>query len=304
MTFFIMGGTGFVGRHLIAWLLEQGHSVQALARGQKSLERLPEGCQGVLGDPLQSGDWQQLAGQADVLVNLVGRSIMTRWNQASKKDILETRSLSTRMAVAAVSRERPATLINANAVGYYPLTGEGEYTEDSPAGDGFLAEVCQSWQQEAEQARAKGARVVIARFATVLGADGGAMAQMLPAFRRGLGGRLGSGKQWFAWIHVLDLCRILEFAAQHKDVSGPVNCCAPQFVTNAEFTRALGRILRRPTILPVPALALRLALGEVAQVVLQGAKIAPKALADAGFAFRFPRLKEALRDIAGQEAPA
>jgi len=301
MTFFIMGGTGFVGRHLIAWLLAQGHQVAALARGRKSLERLPYGCRGVLGDPLQSGDWQQQAGQAEVLINLVGRPIMTRWNASSKKDILETRVLSTRMAVAALSQDCPTVLINANAVGYYPLEG-GEFTEDSPPGRGFLAEVCQSWQQEAEKARGKGARVVIARFATVLGADGGAMAQMLPVFRLGLGGRLGSGRQWFSWVHILDLCRILEFAARHENLFGPVNCCAPQFVTNAEFTTTLGRILRRPTILSVPSLALKLVLGEVAQVVLHGAKIAPKVLKNAGLAFRFPDLKGALQDIAGQKS--
>jgi uncharacterized protein (TIGR01777 family) len=300
MTFFIMGGTGFVGRHLIAWLLKQGHQVTALARGRQSLEGLPAGCQGLLGDPLQSGDWQQQAGQADTLINLVGRSIMTRWNESSKKDILETRVLSTRMAVAALKSERPATLINANAVGYYPLQGSGEFSEDSPPGQGFLADVCQSWQQEAEKAQDKGGRVVIARFATVLGAGGGAMSRILPVFRLGLGGRLGSGRQWFPWIHVLDLCRALEFVALHENLSGPVNCCAPQFVTNAEFTRSLGRTLSRPAILPVPALGLRLALGEVAQVILQGTKIAPKVLEKAGFRFRFPELEAALRDIAGQ----
>lgn len=302
MNFFIMGGTGFVGRHLITWLLKQGHQVTALARGGKSMERLPAGCGGVLGDPLQSGDWQKQAGQAEVLINLVGRSIMTRWNESSKKDILETRLLSTRMAVAALTPERPAVLINANAVGYYPLEGSGEFTEQDPPGEGFLAEVCQSWQQEAEKARDKGARVVIARFATVLGADGGAMAQMLPAFRLGFGGRLGSGRQWFSWVHVLDLSRIIEFAALRQELSGPVNCCAPQMVTNAEFTATLGRILRRPTILPVPSLALKLVLGEVAQVVLQGAKIAPRALGNTGFGFRFPDLEGALQDITGQKA--
>lgn len=303
MTFFIMGGTGFVGKHLIVWLVKQGHMVVALARGQKSLERLPAGCRRILGDPLRPGGWQVQAGQADVMVNLVGRSIMTRWNDESKKDILETRVQSTRMAVAAVSPERPMVLINANAVGYYPMDG-GEFAEDGPAGAGFLAEVSKIWQFEAEKARSKGARVVIVRFGTVLGADGGAMARMLPVFRKGLGGRLGSGNQWFAWIHVLDLCRALEFMALQQGLTGPVNCCAPQAVTNVEFTRALGRVLRRPAILPVPALVLKLALGEVAHVVLQGAKIVPRILIDAGFAFRFPGLKEALREIAKKRALA
>ncbi|WP_045219600.1 TIGR01777 family oxidoreductase [Desulfonatronum thioautotrophicum] len=302
MHFFILGGTGFVGRHLINWLLQQGHKVEALGRNPKSLDRLPAGCEGVHGDPLQPGDWQTMAGQADVVINLVGRSIMTRWNDATRKEILETRVQSTRMAVQALSGEhgRGKVLINANAVGYYPLDSTREFAEDGPAGTGFLADVAQAWQAEAEKARAFGVRVVIARFGTVLGPDGGAMAQLLPLFRKGLGGRLGSGEQWFPWIHVLDLCRAMEFMAQHPELDGPVNCCAPQPASNTYFTRALGGLLRRPTIFPVPAFVLKLAMGEVAQVVLQGAKIVPKALIDAGFAFRFGLLEGALRDIIRQ----
>jgi uncharacterized protein len=304
MRFFLMGGTGFMGGHLIAWLLKQNHVVQALARNQKSLDRLPQGCLGVLGDPMRPGAWQQEAGKSEVLINLVGRSIMTRWNDASKKDILESRVLSTRMAVQAIAEHQGSLkiLINANAVGYYPQDAFGEYAEDGPVGQGFLAEVAQKWQQEAEKAAASNARVVVARFGTVLGADGGAMAQMLPMFRKGLGGRLGSGKQWFPWIHVRDLCRAVEFMAMQETLVGPVNCCAPEAVTNEQFTRTLGKVLRRPTIFPVPAFAIKLALGEVGQVVLQGAKIVPKALLDAGFSFQFATLEAALQDIAGQAA--
>lgn len=301
MRFFIMGGTGFVGRHLITWLLDQNHAVTALARESKSAERLPAACRTVLGDPLQPGRWQDHAGQCDVLVNLVGRSIMTRWNAASRAEIMDTRILSTRMAVDALSPDRPATLINANAVGYYPLEGQGEYAETDSPGTGFLAEVCQRWQEEAEKGREQGARVIVARFASVLGRGGGAISQLLPLFQKGLGGRLGRGDQWFSWIHVLDLCRALEFAALRVDIAGPVNCCAPQLVTNAEFTRTLGRVLHRPTIFPAPAFAVRLMLGEAAQVVLHGVRVAPGVLRRTGFAFQFPGLEAALRDIAAKE---
>ncbi len=302
MQFFILGGTGFVGKHLIEWLLRQGQAVEALGRSSKSLERLPTGCRAVTGDPMQPGDWQARAGQADVVINLVGRSIMTRWNAVTKKEILESRVQSTRMAVQALAGEQGSgkILINANAVGYYPLDSKGEFAEDGPQGAGFLAEVAQAWQKEAEKARGFGVRVVIARFGTVLGPDGGAMAQLLPIFRKGLGGRLGSGEQWFPWIHVLDLCRALEFMALHGELAGPVNCCAPQAATNTYFTRALGGLLRRPTIFPVPGFAVKLALGEVSQVVLQGAKIVPKALTDAGFVFQFGLLEGALKDILAQ----
>jgi uncharacterized protein len=303
MQFFILGGTGFVGKHLIEWLLRQGHTVEALGRSSKSLERLPTGCLAVTGDPIQPGDWQVRASQADVVINLVGRSIMTRWNEVTKKEILESRVQSTRMAVQALAGEQNAgkVMINANAVGYYPLDSKAEYAEDGPRGTGFLADVAQAWQDEAEKARGFGVRVVIARFGTVLGPDGGAMAQLLPIFRKGLGGRLGSGEQWFPWIHVLDLCRALEFMALHAEMDGPVNCCAPQAATNTYFTRALGGLLRRPTIFPVPGFVIKLAMGEVAQVVLQGAKIVPKALTDAGFTFRLGMLEGALKDILAQK---
>ena len=306
MHFFITGGTGFVGKHLISWLLQQGHAVEALARSESSLKRLPQGCSAVTGDPLRPGDWQERAGQADAVINLVGRSIMTRWNAVTKKEILESRVQSTRMAVQALAGDlgKGKVLINANAVGYYPLDSKAEYAEDGPRGTGFLADVAQAWQEEAEKAREFGVRVVIARFGTVLGPDGGAMAQLLPIFRKGLGGRLGGGEQWFPWIHVLDLCRALEFMALHGELDGPVNCCAPQAATNTYFTRALGGLLRRPTIFPVPAFAIKLAMGEVAQVVLRGAKIVPKALTDAGFTFQFGLLEGALKDIIKQAEAA
>ncbi|WP_028572780.1 TIGR01777 family oxidoreductase [Desulfonatronum lacustre] len=303
MRFFILGGTGFVGKHLINSLLQQGHDVEVLGRSAKSLERIPSECRTVINDPMRPGDWQGRAGQADVVINLVGRSIMTRWNDVTKKEILESRVQSTRMAVQALAGDhgKGKVLINANAVGYYPLDSKAEYAEDGPRGTGFLADVAQAWQEEAEKARGFGVRVVIARFGTVLGPDGGAMAQLLPIFRKGLGGRLGSGEQWFPWIHVLDLCRALEFMARHDELDGPVNCCAPQAATNTYFTRALGGLLRRPTIFPVPAFAVKLAMGEVAQVVLQGAKIVPKVLTDAGFDFRFGMLEGALKDILAQK---
>lgn len=306
MHFFILGGTGFVGKHLVGWLLQQGHDVEVLGRSTRSLEGLPAACRTVIGDPLRPGEWQERAGRADALVNLIGRSIMVRWNDVTKKEILDSRVQSTHMAVQALAGDqgKGKVLINANAVGYYPLDSKAEYAEDGPRGTGFLADVAQAWQDEAEQARVFGTRVVIARFGTVLGPDGGAMAQLLPIFRKGLGGRLGSGEQWFPWIHVLDLSRALEFMAQHDELDGPVNCCAPQAATNTYFTRALGGLLRRPTIFPVPGFAVKLAMGEVAQVVLQGAKIVPKALTDAGFTFRFGLLEGALKDILAQGSPA
>jgi uncharacterized protein (TIGR01777 family) len=203
------------------------------------------------------------------------------------------------MAVQAIP-ERPdhdITLINANAVGYYGFTKDFLVTEESPAGEGFLAEVTKNWQREAESASQKGARVVIARLGAIIGPDGGALAKMLPFFKYGVGGRLGSGKQWFPWMHIDDLCRAILFVAENKDISGPVNMCAPNPVTNLDLTKTLAKELKRPAILPVPEFVLRVVMGDVAKIVLQGQHIIPKILEERGFVFNFPTLEIALRDL-------
>ena len=197
MKFFIMGGTGFIGGPLIRQLIRAGHEVIALVRSRSRLESLPPQASPLVDDPLKQGTWQDVAGQADVIINLVGRPIMTKWTKTARKEILESRILATRMAVGAIPPDRAEqmTLINANAVGYYEGSGDIFITEKSPPGNGFLAEVAQKWQQEAEAASEKGARVIIPRFGAVLGSRGGALAQMLPPFRLGIGGRLGNGRQ-------------------------------------------------------------------------------------------------------------
>ncbi len=299
MKVFVLGGTGFVGIHLARFFIRHGHAVTCLVRSQSKAEDLPPGARHVTGDPLRSGPWQEEAAKADLIVNLVGRSIMTRWTDEAKEAILKSRVMSTRMAVEAISRERASetVLVNANAVGYYEGAGDRDVTEESPAGKGFLAEVTQAWQEEAERARKKGARVVIARFGAVLGRDGGLLAQMLPVFQLGVGGRLGSGRQWFSWIHIHDLCRAVLFVAERRDVSGPVNFCSPHPVTNRELTRTLARLLGRPAILPVPGFALRLAIGDAAKIALRGERVVPRVLERAGFAFEFPTIEDALKDL-------
>ncbi|NDY42288.1 TIGR01777 family protein [Dissulfurirhabdus thermomarina] len=302
MRFFVMGGTGFVGTALLCHLVQAGHEVAALVRSAAGEKTLPPGVAAVAGNPLEPGGWQEPAAAADVLVNLVGRPIFARWTPTVRREILETRVRSTRMAVAALARRAPGaggTLINANAVGWYRGGSDEILAEDAPPGDGFLAEVARSWQAEAEKARDHGTRVVVTRFGTVLGPGGGALDRLLPPFRFGLGGRLGSGRQWFSWIHVADLARAVTFLAERKDLEGPVNLAAPNPVRNAEFTRALARVLHRPALLPVPAPLLRLLLGEVAEVILRGERVVPKRLLEAGFEFRFPTVEAALRDILG-----
>ena len=302
MKFFIMGGTGFIGGPLIRHITRAGHEVTALARNVSRVEYLPSQATPLVDDPLKPGKWQEIAGQADVIINLVGRPIMTRWTKTARKEIMESRILATRMAVRAIStgRAEQMTLINANAVGYYEGSGDTFITEKSSVGNGFLAEVAWKGQEEGEATSEKGARVIIPRFGAVLGRGGGALAQMLPPFRLGIGGRLGSGRQWFSWIHMHDLVKALLFVAENNKLAGVVNMCSPEPVTNLELTRTLSKVLNRPAILPVPGIILKLAIGGAAEIALKGQRVFPEILKSAGFIFDFPVLETALKDLMGK----
>jgi len=298
MHVFLMGGTGFLGNHLAHYLHGQGHTLSLLVRSEKKKGMFPSDCEVIGGDPLQPGPWQESAAKADLVVNLVGKNIFARWTEQEKEQIYTTRIEATRMAVQAIAQsESPPALVNANAVGYYDPNREEVATENAPPGENFLSRVSIDWQSEALKAEKHGSRVVILRIAPPLSKDGGALASMLTPFRLGLGGRLGSGKQPFPWIHLTDFLRAVEFLAQKQDVSGPANICAPEIVNNTEFTRALAKTLRRPALFPVPSLALKLALGELSQMLLQAPKVKPEVLLQNGFEFRFPSITMALQDI-------
>ena len=301
MRFFIMGGTGFIGGPLIRQIIRAGHEVTVLTRNAAPVNALPPQAIPVVANPLMPGKWQEIAGSADVIINLVGSSILTRWTKRSREKILESRILATRMAVEAIpaSRAKQMTLINANAVGYYGDTGPVFITEESSPGKGFLAEVTQRWQQEAEVASERGARVIIPRFGAVLGRGGGALARMIPPFRLGIGGRLGNGRQWFSWIHMDDLVKALLFVAENDTVTGVVNMCSPEPVTNLELTRTLSKLLKRPAVLPVPGIVLKLVIGGASEIVLQGQRVFPEILKSAGFVFAFPTLETALKNLMG-----
>ena len=301
MKVLVTGGSGFVGTTLCARLVAQGHAVTVLTRSERGAKRLPAGVQACVGDPTAPGDWQQEAAQCDALVNLAGASIFSRWSSEYKALIRASRIDTTRNLVEAISRRQgddPPVLVSASAVGYYGPRGDEELSEQSPPGEDFLAGVCREWEAEAQAATRFGARVVCARFGIVLGRGGGALGQMLPLFKLGLGGPLGGGRQWFSWVHQADLVEALLFCLT-KQMSGAANCCAPAPVRNREFTRTLGRVLGRPAILPAPGFAVRLAMGEMGSVVLTGQRVIPQALSRAGFSFQFPELEGALRDLLG-----
>ncbi len=299
MHFFILGASGLVGKNLTYYLIEKGHHLELLLRKESQEQNFPKDCQVVIGNPLKSGQWQEQAAQADVLVNLVGKNIMTRWTAQEKEAILSTRIQSTNNAVQALANNpaNNSVLINANAVGYYSSRSQDIATENSPPGNNFLSKVCKSWQEEAQKAEDYGARVVISRFAPVLAPKGGLMDSILPIFRLGLGGRLGKGRQPFPWVHIQDLVRAIEYSALNDQIKGPVNMCAPQVINNSQFTKALSKALRRPALLPVPETALKLMFGEMSQMLLESPKVKPELLEKTGFQFQFADIESALYNL-------
>ncbi len=301
MRILILGGTGLIGKHLGHYLGAQGHEPILLVRGESKNISLPLNCDYITGNPLQPGEWQQMAKEVDGIVNLVGKNIMTRWTQQEKEGIFNTRIESTKRAVEAIEKvadnEPKPFLINTSALGYYPLDRDKILTEADSPGKHFLARVCKAWEEEAQKGEKVGARVARTRFAPVLSPKGGMLANILPIFKKGLGGKLGTGSQPFPWIHIQDLLRAIEFIAQREDINNAVNLCAPQIIDNLEFTSKLAKALHRPAIFPVPKNVLRLLYGEVSQTLLQGPKVEPKLLQDKGFEFAFPNIDLALQDI-------
>jgi uncharacterized protein (TIGR01777 family) len=301
MRIFVTGGTGFVGTGLVSALLEKGHRVTVISRSPGDRLPTPDGLERLRGDPAEPGDWQEEAGTHDAVVNLAGATIFRRWTDEQKSRIRDSRIRTTRNVAEALARGRgPAEkiLLNASGTGYYGFHGDEEISEDTEAGEDFLARLAADWEQEALAAQGHGTRVALCRFGIVLGRQGGALKKMVPAFRMGLGSPLGTGDQWFPWIHERDLVEIFLFLLEQGGISGPVNCTAPSPVRNREFTRTLAEVLHRPAFLPaVPGRLLRLAAGEFGDVLLQGQKAVPATLLANGFAFRFPTLREALTDL-------
>ncbi|MBU2547348.1 MAG: TIGR01777 family oxidoreductase [Proteobacteria bacterium] len=298
MKVFLTGASGFVGRGLARFLTGQGHQVLLLTRSAGNRPDPGPGSSWVEGDPTRPGPWQDAAAEAEAAVNLAGESIFTRWTPEIKDRILESRVRATRNLVDALtSRGRATVLLSASAVGYYGFRGDEDLDESGTPGRDFLAEVTRQWEAEALGAEARGVRTAVMRFGIVLSADGGALGRMLPLFRVGLGGRLGSGRQWFSWIHRHDLVRAVQFVFERPEAKGAYNFTAPHPITNREFTRALARVIGRPAILPAPGFAVRLALGEFGSVLLEGQKVVPRKLLDLGFDFEFPEIEPALKDL-------
>lgn len=304
MKIFIVGGTGFVGSHLCSYLLDQGHTVTALGTTPEWPKSAHTRFRYVSADATQPGSWQQEITTADAVVNLAGKTIFKRWNKTYKQQIHDSRILTTRNIVDALPADSPCTLCNTSAVGYYGDRGDEILNETASPGNGFMADIAKAWEKEAFMAADKGIRVAVMRFGIVLGKDGGAMAQMLPAFRMFAGGPLGDGRQWFPWIHLRDLLSAVRLLLETPTLSGAFNLNAPNPVRNRELASTLGRVLGRPSFLPAPRAMLRLVLGEVGTALVESQRSVPQHLLESGFSFQFPDIETALRDIVGQPQDA
>lgn len=299
MNIAISGASGLIGRRLLKVLAKDGQSLTALSRHAGT--NLPPGVRLAVWDPVKGEPPADALRDADAVIHLAGSPVAQRWSARAKQDIRESRVAGTRNLVQALSklRRKPGVLICASAIGYYGSRGDEVLAESAAPGSDYLAEVCVAWEKEAQAAEALGMRVVRVRTGIVLDARGGALPRMLPPFRMGAGGKLGSGRHWMSWIHLEDLAALFQFALT-KPVSGAVNGVAPNPVTNADFTRALAAAVHRPAIFPVPAFALRLLFGEMSEILLASQRVKPQAAESAGFAFRFPELAGALAAVLTQ----
>lgn len=294
----VTGATGFVGPRLLRMLDRPVVLTRNPQRAQAAIGHLAGKI--VAWDPLQGPPPANALEGVDTVFHLAGESVAEgRWTVAQKQRIRDSRILGTRHLVQAIrqAQARPAVFVSASAVGYYGNRGDDELSESAPAGHDFLAEVCAAWEEEALAAETCGVRVVTARTGIVLGAGGGALGKMLFPFKLGVGGPLGSGKQWMPWVHVTDLARLYYHAATTAGISGPMNAVAPNPVRNSEFTRSLARQLHRPAFLPAPYFGLRLAFGEFAQVLFDSQRVVPKVALESGFTFQYPDIAVALKEI-------
>jgi hypothetical protein len=297
MNIFITGGTGFVGKGLTQRLIDSGHRVTLLTRSLRKIGSHPPEVSLVEGDSTRKGDWQKSVSEHEAVINLAGASIFSRWTPEMKRILRESRILTTRNLVEAFEGSGVRTFFSTSAIGYYGFHEDEELTESSPPGSDFLAQLAVDWEKEALKAEISGVRVVLTRFGIVLGEEGGALGQMVPMFQKYLGGPLGSGRQWFSWIHRKDLTQAFLFLLSKHGISGPVNFTAPNPVRNRDLAAALGRVLNRPARLPAPGFMLRLVLGEFGSILLEGQKVIPGKLLQGGFQFRYPKIEEALAEI-------
>jgi uncharacterized protein (TIGR01777 family) len=307
----ITGATGFVGSRLVVKLYDRGDDILILTRNPDKARRIyPKSIYPKIEIipyiATESGDWQKEISGCDAVINLAGEPISERWTGEAKRAIVASREIGTEKIVEAISRservataladQKPKVLINSSAIGYYGTSETASFDENSPPGDDFLADVCKKWETAAQKVKDYGTRLVILRTGIVLG-NGGALGKMIPPFKLFAGGPIGSGRQWFSWIHRDDLINLIIYCLDRQGISGTFNATAPNPVRMKEFCQILGEVMNRPSWLPVPDFALEILLGEGAKIVLEGQEVLPKATQAIGFDYRYPNLEAALQEI-------
>lgn len=297
----VTGATGFVGQVLVRQLLDGGHEVVVLTRNiAKAALSLGSKCKYFQWADMDSLPPVEAFEGVDGVINLMGETISKRWDEQQKKKIFSSRINGTRRLIEAIEKttKKPKVFVSTSAVGIYGSRGSEELNESSNLADDFLAKVCKDWENEANKVRNQGLRVAIIRVGVVLGRGGGALEKMLPIFKLGGGGPVGTGKQYMSWIHIEDLAAMYIEALKNENIKGVLNGTAPYPATNAEFSKMLGKVLRRPAFLPAPAFAMKLAFGEMSQILLEGQKVLPVKFKEYNFRYRYPTLEMALKETA------
>ncbi|RPH86478.1 MAG: TIGR01777 family protein [Chroococcales cyanobacterium metabat2.561] len=299
----ITGATGFVGSRLVVKLYDRGDDILILTRNPDKARRIyPKSIYPKIEIipyiATESGDWQKEISGCDAVINLAGEPISERWTGEAKRAIVASRQIGTEKIVEAIALadQKPKVLINSSAIGYYGTSETASFDENSPPGGDFLADVCKKWETAAQKVKDYGTRLVILRTGIVLG-NGGALGKMIPPFKLFAGGPIGSGRQWFSWIHRDDLINLIIYCLDRQGISGTFNATAPNPVRMKEFCQILGEVMKRPSWLPVPDFALEILLGEGAKIVLEGQEVLPKATQAIGFDYRYPNLEAALEEI-------
>jgi hypothetical protein len=304
MRVFVTGGTGLVGQKLAKELIGRGDAPVILSRRPDAAKSLGLDCEVVTGDPTQSGPWQDHAASCDAVINLAGEPILgSRWSTAFKQKLRDSRVHGTANCVEALRRNprrgdgTPKVLVNASAIGFYGPRGDEELTERSPVGNDFLSKLCTDWEKAAEPVTGAGVRLALMRIGIVLDTSGGALSKLIMPFKMFAGGPVASGKQWMSWIHIDDAVGLLLFALDQRGAEGPINVTAPNPVTNKQFGKALGKALHRPSFVWTPGFALKIMLGQGAEIITNGQRVMPAKAVQLGYRFKFPEIDAALANL-------
>jgi uncharacterized protein (TIGR01777 family) len=300
MRIIISGGSGAIGRALTESLATDGHDVIILSRSPERVKRLPKSARAELWDGQSANGWGHLVEGSQAIINLAGENLAEgRWTEERKRRIRQSRLKAGQAINEAIeaAQQKPAVVIQSSAVGYYGPHQDEMVTEDTPAGDDFLAQLCVDWEASTAPVEALGIRRPIIRSGVVLTEDSGALPRMALPFKMFVGGPLGSGRQWFPWLHMNDEIAAIRFLLDHEQATGPFNLTSPNPLTNAQFSKVLGRVLNRPAFWPIPAISLQLLFGELSSTLLEGQRVIPKRLQEMGFTFQYPQAEAALRDL-------